>query len=285
MPNNKKYISQEDLKSLEIYMQDIGRVPLLSDEDEIKLAKRIKRDDDKALAELTTAYLKFVISVAKQFANQGVPLIDLISEGNLGLIKAAKRFDETRGYKFITYAVWWIRQAILQALTEQSRIVRLPLNRTDTVHKIGKVSSSMVQDLNREPSPAEIAEVMKLTEKEVVETMKIASRHLSLDTPYGEDEGSTLMDILSNVQLEESNSSLDDFVLKKELERVIDTLRPREAEIIKMYFGFCQPQPMTLEEIGAHFSLTKERIRQIKEKALRKLRHANRSKVLKQFIS
>jgi len=285
LPNNKKYISQEDLKSLEIYMQDIGRVPLLSDEDEIKLAKRIKRDDDKALAELTTAYLKFVISVAKQFANQGVPLIDLISEGNLGLIKAAKRFDETRGYKFITYAVWWIRQAILQALTEQSRIVRLPLNRTDTVHKIGKVSSSMVQDLNREPSPAEIAEVMKLTEKEVVETMKIASRHLSLDTPYGEDEGSTLMDILSNVQLEESNSSLDDFVLKKELERVIDTLRPREAEIIKMYFGFCQPQPMTLEEIGAHFSLTKERIRQIKEKALRKLRHANRSKVLKQFIS
>jgi RNA polymerase primary sigma factor len=285
LPNYKKHISREDLKSLEIYMKDIGRTPLLSDEGEIKLAKRIKKGDNKALAELTTANLRFVVSVAKQFVNQGVPLSDLISEGNLGLIKAAKRFDETRGYKFITYAVWWIRQAILQALAEQSRIVRLPLNRTGTLHKIGKVSSSMVQDLNREPSPAEIAEFMELTEKEVAETMKIASHHLSLDAPYGEGEGSTLMDILPDIQLEENNSPFDNPALKEELERVIDTLTPREAEVIKMYFGFYQPHPMTLEEIGAHFSLTRERIRQIKEKALRKLRHVNRSKVLKQFFS
>jgi len=285
LPSYRNYFSGEDQKSLEIYLKDISKTPLLSEDDEKRLAKLVKSGDTRALSKLTTANLRFVVSVAKQYVNQGVPLNDLISEGNIGLIKAAKRFDEERGYKFISYAIWWIRQAILQALSEQSRIVRLPLNRTGILHKIGKISSSLVHDLNREPSPAEIAEVMNLTEKEVAETMRIAGHHLSLDAPFGDSEGSTLLDILPDGQSEPDDNSMNNLALRDELERVIGTLTPREAEVIKMYFGFNQPRPMTLEEIGAQFSLTRERIRQIKEKAIRKLRHASRSKILKQFFS
>jgi RNA polymerase primary sigma factor len=285
LPSYRKYFSDEDQKSLEIYLKDISKTPLLSEDDEKRLAKLVKSGDTRALSKLATANLRFVVSVAKQYVNQGVPLNDLISEGNIGLIKAAKRFDEERGYKFISYAIWWIRQAILQALSEQSRIVRLPLNRSGILYKIGKISSSLVHDLNREPSPAEIAEVMNLTEKEVAETMRIAGYHLSLDAPFGDSEGSTLLDVLPDGQSEANDNLMDNLALRDELERVINTLTPREAEVIKMYFGFNQPRPMTLEEIGVQFSLTRERIRQIKEKAIRKLRHASRSKILKQFFS
>jgi RNA polymerase primary sigma factor len=251
----------------------------------VELAKRIRKGDQKALEKLTKANLRFVVSVAKQYQNQGLSLADLINEGNIGLIKAAKRFDETRGFKFISYAVWWIRQAILQALAEQSRIVRLPLNRVGTLHKIGKVSSSLQQDLGREPSPNEIAIELSLTEGEVSDTLKISNSHLSLDAPFSASEDNSLIDILEDEMQPSPDESLLSESLRVEIEKALDTLTPREAEVINLYFGLNHEKPLTLEEIGARFSLTRERVRQIKEKAIRRLRHASRSKALRAYLN
>ena len=238
-----------------------------------------------ALEALTKANLRFVVSVAKGYQNQGLSLADLINEGNIGLIKAAKRFDETRGFKFISYAVWWIRQAILQALAEQSRIVRLPLNRVGTLHKIGKISSSLEQGLGRVPSPDEIARVLDLSEMEVSDTLKISNSHLSLDAPFSVSEDNSLIDILEDEFQPAPDEELLDHSLKLEIEKALDTLTPREAEVISLYFGLNHEKALTLEEIGARFSLTRERVRQIKEKAIRRLRHASRSRSLRAYLN
>jgi RNA polymerase primary sigma factor len=233
---------------------------------------------------LTKANLRFVVSVAKQYQNQGLSLADLINEGNIGLIKAAKRFDETRGFKFISYAVWWIRQAILQALAEQSRIVRLPLNRVGTLHKIGKISSSLEQEYGREPSPDEIARELELSEVEVSDTLKISNSHLSLDAPFSVSEDNSLMDVLEDEFQPAPDEALLVESLKVEIERALDSLNPREAEVVNLYFGLTTEKALTLEEIGARFGLTRERVRQIKEKAIRRLRHASRSRSLKAYL-
>ncbi len=276
---------RDEDRSLDLYLREIGETPLITAAEEVELAKRIRRGDQKALEKLTKANLRFVVSVAKQYQNQGLSLADLINEGNIGLIKAAKRFDETRGFKFISYAVWWIRQAILQALAEQSRIVRLPLNRVGTLHKIGKVSSSLQQDLGREPSPNEIAEELSLTEGEVSDTLKISNSHLSLDAPFSASEDNSLIDILEDEMQPSPDESLLSESLRVEIEKALDTLTPREAEVINLYFGLNHEKPLTLEEIGARFSLTRERVRQIKEKAIRRLRHASRSKALRAYLN
>jgi RNA polymerase primary sigma factor len=276
---------RDEDRSLDLYLREIGETPLINASEEVELAKRIRRGDQKALEKLTKANLRFVVSVAKQYQNQGLSLADLINEGNIGLIKAAKRFDETRGFKFISYAVWWIRQAILQALAEQSRIVRLPLNRVGTLHKIGKVSSSLQQDLGREPSPNEIAEELSLTEGEVSDTLKISNSHLSLDAPFSASEDNSLIDILEDEMQPSPDESLLSESLRVEIEKALDTLTPREAEVINLYFGLNHEKPLTLEEIGARFSLTRERVRQIKEKAIRRLRHASRSKALRAYLN
>ena len=276
---------RDEDRSLDLYLREIGETPLINASEEVELAKRIKRGDHKALEKLTKANLRFVVSVAKQYQNQGLSLADLINEGNIGLIKAAKRFDETRGFKFISYAVWWIRQAILQALAEQSRIVRLPLNRVGTLHKIGKVSSSLQQDLGREPSPNEIAVELSLTEGEVSDTLKISNSHLSLDAPFSASEDNSLIDILEDEMQPSPDESLLSESLRVEIEKALDTLTPREAEVINLYFGLNHEKPLTLEEIGARFSLTRERVRQIKEKAIRRLRHASRSKALRAYLN
>jgi RNA polymerase primary sigma factor len=238
-----------------------------------------------ALEKLTKANLRFVVSVAKNYQNQGLSLADLINEGNIGLIKAAKRFDETRGFKFISYAVWWIRQAILQALAEQSRIVRLPLNRVGTLHKIGKVSSSLEQTYGRNPSPDEIAKELELSENEVADTLKISNSHLSLDQPFSVSEDNSLIDILEDEFQPGPDEALLDMSLRVEIEKALDTLTPREAEVINLYFGLSSEKALTLEEIGARFNLTRERVRQIKEKAIRRLRHASRSRSLRAYLS
>ncbi len=276
---------RDEDRSLDLYLREIGETPLINAAEEVELAKRIRKGDQKALEKLTKANLRFVVSVAKQYQNQGLSLADLINEGNIGLIKAAKRFDETRGFKFISYAVWWIRQAILQALAEQSRIVRLPLNRVGTLHKIGKVSSTLQQDLGREPSPNEIAEELSLTEGEVSDTLKISNSHLSLDAPFSASEDNSLIDILEDEMQPSPDESLLSDSLKVEIEKALDTLTPREAEVINLYFGLNHEKPLTLEEIGARFSLTRERVRQIKEKAIRRLRHASRSKALRAYLN
>jgi RNA polymerase primary sigma factor len=276
---------RDEDRSLDLYLREIGETPLINAAEEVELAKRIRKGDHKALEKLTKANLRFVVSVAKQYQNQGLSLADLINEGNIGLIKAAKRFDETRGFKFISYAVWWIRQAILQALAEQSRIVRLPLNRVGTLHKIGKVSSTLQQDLGREPSPNEIAEELSLTEGEVSDTLKISNSHLSLDAPFSASEDNSLIDILEDEMQPSPDESLLSESLKVEIEKALDTLTPREAEVINLYFGLSHEKPLTLEEIGARFSLTRERVRQIKEKAIRRLRHASRSKALRAYLN
>ncbi len=276
---------RDEDRSLDLYLREIGETPLINASEEVELAKRIRKGDQKALEKLTKANLRFVVSVAKQYQNQGLSLADLINEGNIGLIKAAKRFDETRGFKFISYAVWWIRQAILQALAEQSRIVRLPLNRVGTLHKIGKVSSTLQQDLGREPSPNEIAEELSLTEGEVSDTLKISNSHLSLDAPFSASEDNSLIDILEDEMQPSPDESLLSESLKVEIEKALDTLTPREAEVINLYFGLNHEKPLTLEEIGARFSLTRERVRQIKEKAIRRLRHASRSKALRAYLN
>ncbi|MEE9554329.1 MAG: sigma-70 family RNA polymerase sigma factor [candidate division Zixibacteria bacterium] len=279
----RKYRDED--RSLDLYLREIGETPLIKAAEEVRLAKLIRLGDQTALEKLTKANLRFVVSVAKQYQNQGLSLSDLINEGNIGLIKAAKRFDETRGFKFISYAVWWIRQAILQALAEQSRIVRLPLNRVGTLHKIGKISSSLQQQYGREPSANEIAKKLELSEGEVSDTLKISNSHLSLDAPFSVSEDNSLIDILEDEMQESPDESLLSDSLRVEIEKALDTLTPREAEVINLYFGLNHDKPLTLEEIGARFSLTRERVRQIKEKAIRRLRHASRSKALRAYLN
>lgn len=281
----KQYTNRES-QSLDKYLQEIGRVELLTADDEIELAKLIKaggRKGIRALERLVKANLRFVVSVAKQYQNQGLSLGDLINEGNLGLIKAAKRFDETRGFKFISYAVWWIRQSILQALAEQSRIVRLPLNRVGALNKIGKKFSQLEQEFEREPTAAELAEELGMSVSEISETIKISGRHLSVDAPFVQGEDNRLLDVLPNEQQPPPDTELIQESLRLEVQQVLNTLSPREADVIRLYFGLVA-QALTLEEIGEKFNLTRERVRQIKEKAIRRLRHASRSKSLRTFL-
>ncbi|HLF14844.1 MAG TPA: sigma-70 family RNA polymerase sigma factor [Bacteroidota bacterium] len=280
---NKQYTNRES-QSLDKYLQEIGRVELLDPEEEIELARRIKKGDQKALEKLTKANLRFVVSVAKQYQNQGLSLGDLINEGNLGLIKAAKRFDETRGFKFISYAVWWIRQSILQALAEQSRIVRLPLNRVGALNKIGKAFSTLEQEFEREPSASELAEELDMSLFEVADTLKISGRHLSMDAPFAQGEDNRLLDVIQDERTPLPDHSLIKESLSKEVERALGTLTEREAEVIRLYFGLGREHSLTLEEIGEKFQLTRERVRQIKEKAIRRLRHASRSKQLRAYL-
>jgi RNA polymerase primary sigma factor len=271
-------------QSLEKYLQEIGEVPLLIPDEEIKLARRIRRGDQTALEQLTKANLRFVVSVAKQYQNQGLSLGDLINEGNLGLIKAAKRFDETRGYKFISYAVWWIRQSILQALAEQSRVVRLPLNRVGALNKIGKMYSNLEQEFEREPTPDEIAEHLEISPLEVTDTLRMSGRHLSMDAPFSQGEDNRLLDIVHNENQPPPDFKLMHESLRQEIDRALATLSAREAEVVRLYFGLGREHPLTLEEIGELFKLTRERVRQIKEKALRRLRHTSRSKALRTYL-
>ena len=284
MAKQSRRYRDED-RSLDLYLREIGSTPLISANEEVKLARQIRLGDKRALEKLTKANLRFVVSVAKNYQNQGLSLADLINEGNIGLIKAAKRFDETRGFKFISYAVWWIRQAILQALAEQSRIVRLPLNRVGTLHKIGKVSSSLEQTYGRNPSPDEIAKELELSENEVADTLKISNSHLSLDQPFSVSEDNSLIDILEDEFQPGPDEALLDMSLRVEIDKALDTLTAREAEVINLYFGLNAEKALTLEEIGARFNLTRERVRQIKEKAIRRLRHASRSRSLRAYLS
>lgn len=285
MARSKKRSRRDVDRSLDLYLKEIGKTPLITAEKEVELAKKIHKGDKKALADLVQANLRFVVSVAKQYQNQGLSLADLINEGNIGLIKAAKRFDEKRGFKFISYAVWWIRQSILQALAEQSRIVRLPLNRVGTLHKIGKAHSNLEQDLGRAPSTSEIAEKLDMDRDEVNNTLQISNTHLSLDAPFSDGDSNSLKDIL-----EDDFSPLPDkdilfTSLSSEIEKVLSTLTEREAEVISLYFGLNRERALTLEEIGERFNLTRERVRQIKEKAIKRLRHASRSKNLRSYVT
>ncbi len=280
---NKKQNTREN-QSLDKYLQEIGEVQLLSPGKEIELARKIKKGDQRSLEKLTKANLRFVVSVAKQYQNQGLSLGDLINEGNLGLIKAAKRFDETRGFKFISYAVWWIRQSILQALAEQSRVVRLPLNRVGALNKIGKAFSNLEQTFEREPSATEIAEELEMTPFEVSDTLKISGRHISMDAPFNQGEDNRLLDVIQNDHQPTPDNQLLDESLKIEIERALNTLTRRESEVVKLYFGLNREHPLTLEEIGEKFSLTRERVRQIKEKAIRRLRHTSRSRTLRAYL-
>ncbi|TYP95557.1 RNA polymerase primary sigma factor [Fodinibius salinus] len=277
-------ISTRESESLDRYLQEIGKEKLITPEDEVRLAKEIQKGSQKALEDLTKANLRFVVSVAKQYQNQGLSLGDLINEGNLGLIKAAKRFDETRGFKFISYAVWWIRQSILQALAEQSRIVRLPLNRVGALNKIGKELSKLEQEYERVPSAAELADSLDMTVSEVADTLKISGRHLSVDAPFAQGEDNRLLDVLENEETPDPDNDLMGESLKVEIERALSKLTDREAEVIRLYFGIGREHSLTLEEIGERFDLTRERVRQIKEKALRKLRHHNRSAALRAYL-
>jgi RNA polymerase primary sigma factor len=279
-----KQITNRESQSLDKYLQEIGKVDLLTADEEVVLAKRIREGDQLALEKLTKANLRFVVSVAKQYQNQGLSLGDLINEGNLGLIKAAQRFDETRGFKFISYAVWWIRQSILQALAEQSRIVRLPLNRVGSLNKISKTFSELEQKFEREPSPEELAEVLEVTASEIVDTMKISGRHVSMDAPFVQGEENSLLDVLENDGEDKPDDELMNDSLRKEVQRALSTLTQREADVISLYFGLNGEHAMTLEEIGEKFNLTRERVRQIKEKAIRRLRHTSRSKTLKPYL-
>ena len=278
-----KSITNRESASLDKYLQEIGREDLITDEEGVELAQRIKQGDHAALEKLTRANLRFVVSVAKQYQNQGLSLPDLINEGNLGLIKAAEKFDETRGFKFISYAVWWIRQSILQALAEQSRIVRLPLNQVGSLNKIGKALSKFEQENERKPSPEELAEELDIPVDKISDTLKVSGRHISVDAPFVEGEDNSLLDVLVNDDSPIADRTLIDESLSKEIERALQLLQPREREIIKMVFGIgCQE--MTLEEIGDKFGLTRERVRQIKEKAIRHLRQKAQSQLLKSYL-
>ena len=279
-----KQVTNRETASLDKYLQEIGKVELISADEEVALAQRIKQGDRIALEKLTKANLRFVVSVSKQYQNQGLSLPDLINEGNLGLIKAAQRFDETRGFKFISYAVWWIRQSILQALAEQSRIVRLPLNKIGSINKINKAYAKLEQEHEREPNAAEIAAMLEITENEVKESLKNSGRHVSMDAPLIQDEDNTMYDVLKSDESSTPESQLLYESLKKEIDRAISTLTPREADVIRLYFGLNSKHPMTLEEIGEKFDLTRERVRQIKEKAIRRLKHTSRSKILKTYL-
>ncbi len=279
-----KQVTNRETASLDKYLQEIGKVDLITADEEVELAQRIKAGDQIALEKLTKANLRFVVSVSKQYQNQGLTLPDLINEGNLGLIKAAKRFDETRGFKFISYAVWWIRQSILQALAEQSRIVRLPLNKIGSINKINKMYAFLEQENEREPSAEEIAKKLDMTVSEVEESMKNSGRHVSMDAPLIEGEDSNLYDVLRSGESPNPDRKLVHESLRTEISRALDTLTPREADVVKLYFGLAEHQPMTLEEIGETFDLTRERVRQIKEKAIRRLKHTSRSKILMTYL-
>jgi RNA polymerase primary sigma factor len=280
-----KSITNRESQSLEKYLQEIGKVELISPEEEVKLAIRIKQGDQKALDKLTKANLRFVVSVAKQYQNQGLSLPDLINEGNLGLIKAAQRFDETRGFKFISYAVWWIRQSILQALAEQSRIVRLPLNKVGLTNRIQKAFSLLEQEFEREPSAEELAEVLELDIEEVSSTLNISARHGSMDTPLSEGEDNTLLDVMENPNAERAETNIEHKEsLKMEIDRSLKTLTERQKEVICYFFGIGVDHPMSLEDIGDKFNLTRERVRQIKDKAITKLRSNSRSKMLRSYL-
>ena len=279
-----KQVTNRETASLDKYLQEIGKVDLITADEEVELAQRIKDGDNRALEKLTKANLRFVVSVAKQYQNQGLTLPDLINEGNLGLIKAAKRFDETRGFKFISYAVWWIRQSILQALAEQSRIVRLPLNKIGSINKINKTYAFLEQSHERPPSPEEIAKELDMTINDVKESMKNSGRHVSMDAPLVEGEDSNLYDVLNSGESPNPDKTLLHESLRTEIERALETLTPREADVIRLYFGLSDQHPMTLEEIGETFDLTRERVRQIKEKAIRRLKHTSRSKILKTYL-
>ncbi len=278
-----KSITNRESASLDKYLQEIGKEELITVEEEVELAQRIKKGDQAALEKLTRANLRFVVSVAKQYQNQGLSLPDLINEGNLGLIKAAEKFDETRGFKFISYAVWWIRQSILQALTEQSRIVRLPLNQVGSLNKINKAYSKFEQEHERKPSPEELAESLDLPADKVADTLRVSGRHVSVDAPFVDGEDNSLLDVLVNNDSPNADRALIMESLAKEIHRALATLTERESDIIRLFFGIgCQE--MTLEEIGERFGLTRERVRQIKEKAIRRLRHTSRSKLLKTYL-
>jgi RNA polymerase primary sigma factor len=280
-----KSITNRESASLDKYLQEIGREELITAEEEVILAKKIQEGDERSLEKLTRANLRFVVSVAKQYQNQGLSLPDLINEGNLGLIKAAKRFDPTRGFKFISYAVWWIRQSILQALAEQSRIVRLPLNQVGSLNKLNKTFSRLEQQFEREPLPEELSEILELPMDKVKDTMQLSGKHVSVDAPFANgDDNNSLLDVLVNHDSPRADSMLIKESLKREIERSLSTLNEREKEVVKLFFGLDVPHPLTLEEIGAKFALTRERVRQIKEKAIRRLRHTSRSKLLKAYL-
>ena len=279
-----KQVTNRETASLDKYLQEIGKVDLITADEEVELAQRIKAGDQIALEKLTKANLRFVVSVAKQYQNQGLTLPDLINEGNLGLIKAAKRFDETRGFKFISYAVWWIRQSILQALAEQSRIVRFPLNKIGSINKINKMYAFLEQENERPPSAEEIAKKLDMTVNDVKESMKNSGRHVSMDAPLIEGEDSNLYDVLNSGESPNPDRKLLHESLRIEINRALETLTPREADVVKLYFGLGEHQPMTLEEIGETFDLTRERVRQIKEKAIRRLKHTSRSKILMTYL-
>ena len=279
-----KQVTNRETASLDKYLQEIGKVDLITADEEVELAQKIKAGDLNALEKLTKANLRFVVSVAKQYQNQGLTLPDLINEGNLGLIKAAQRFDETRGFKFISYAVWWIRQSILQALAEQSRIVRLPLNKIGSINKINKMYALLEQSQERAPSAEEIAKELDMTVNDVKESMKNSGRHLSMDAPLVEGEDSNLYDVLRSGESPNPDRELIHESLQTEIERALETLTPREADVVRLYFGLGDQHPMTLEEIGETFDLTRERVRQIKEKAIRRLKHTSRSKILKTYL-
>jgi len=278
-----KSITNRESASLDKYLQEIGKEELITVEEEVELAQRIKKGDQKALEKLTKANLRFVVSVAKQYQNQGLSLPDLINEGNLGLIKAAEKFDETRGFKFISYAVWWIRQSILQALAEQSRIVRLPLNQVGSLNKINKAYSRFEQENERKPSAEELSGVLDLPAEKISDTLRVSGRHISVDAPFVEGEANSLLDVLINDDSPNADHALIDESLSREIDRALATLTEREQDIIKLFFGIGCSE-MTLEEIGEKFGLTRERVRQIKEKAIRRLRHTSRSKLLKTYL-
>jgi RNA polymerase primary sigma factor len=280
-----KSITNRESQSLEKYLQEIGRVVLITPEEEVQLAIRIKQGDQKALDRLVAANLRFVVSVAKQYQNQGLTLSDLINEGNLGLIRAAQRFDETRGFKFISYAVWWIRQSILQALAEQSRIVRLPLNKVGLTNKISKAFSQLEQEYEREPTPEELADILEMETEEVAASLNISGRHVSMDAPVADGEEGSMIDLMVNPNADQANTRLDHYEsLKMELSRSLNTLTERQKEVLCYFFGIGVDNPLSLEDIGQRFHLTRERVRQIKDKALAKLQSASRSKLLKVYL-
>jgi RNA polymerase primary sigma factor len=279
-----KSITNRETASLDKYLQDIGREELITAEEEVELARRIKSGDDKALEKLVKANLRFVVSVAKQYQNQGLSLPDLINEGNLGLIKAAQRFDETRGFKFISYAVWWIRQSILQALAEQSRLVRLPLNQVGSLNKIKKATSRLEQEFERPPSVEEIARKLDIPEHKLDKALRITTRYVSMDAPIAEDEDTKFLDVFVSDDTPRTDNNLMRESLNKEIQRSLSTLTEKERDVINLYYGIGMNHGLTLDEIGAKFNLTRERVRQIKEKAIRRLKHTSRSKLLKAYL-
>ena len=281
-----KQVTNRETASLDKYLQEIGKEDLISAEEEVILAQKIRNGDRKALERLTKANLRFVVSVSKQYQNQGLTLPDLINEGNLGLIKAAERFDETRGFKFISYAVWWIRQSILQALAEQARIVRLPLNKIGTINKINKAYSELEQKFERPPSAEELAEFLEVSADEIRQSLANSGRHLSMDAPLSENDesSSSMYDVLPNTYMNSPEKELVTESLRKDIERSLSTLTIREGEVVRLYYGLNGVYPLTLEEIGAQFDLTRERVRQIKEKAIRRLKHTSRSRMLKSYL-